>query len=189
MRRLLLLLLLLSSIAVASDHKAPSVLDPLPFDHEVHDPELSRLGLGCVDCHAFGDAVEGAQAPAPVPVNLALCHACHKGEVAGVSPKAPRTCAACHPVREELRPEDHHEGWVEHHGPSARSLRSDCADCHARSSCVSCHEQRGALARSPHPTAFRFSHGIEAKLDPASCDTCHAAQSCTACHETGGVPW
>jgi hypothetical protein len=172
----------------------PTVVDPLPFDHAQHAPELERLGLGCVTCHGFAAAAETAPDAAvaddqpTAPVNPAVCHGCHRPEIRGLTP-APSSCALCHPVVAELRPGDHGPDWMQAHAAAGRSVLASCTDCHERAVCVDCHEARGALARDPHPPAFRAVHGLEARLDPASCDTCHTGESCRSCHEGGGVPW
>jgi hypothetical protein len=197
-----LALLALGGAAAAGNPK-PTVLDPLPFDHAVHGKALGQLGLQCTDCHGFeappppdesarplievpqGPSVDAGASP---PVPLGLCHGCHQADPP-LRPSAPRSCALCHPVRDELRPSTHDPGWTEDHGRAARRPRSECGDCHEKDVCVACHEQRGALARDPHGPGFRATHGIEARLDPGSCDTCHTGESCTSCHTSGGIPW
>ncbi len=178
----------MASVVVADgggEADIPSLIEPLPFEHSKHRAEIERLGLGCVDCHAFGGAV---QETPPAPVDHAVCHGCHRNGVPGVS-NAPSACATCHPVRDELLPPTHGPDWLTAHAVPARSPRSACGDCHERSVCIDCHASRGALSRNPHPPAFRAVHGVQARLDPASCDGCHMAESCVACHTEGGVPW
>ncbi len=194
MRRALLISLLfgclcaLASVVVAdgpAEPEMPSLVDPMPYEHELHQAEIKRLGLGCVSCHKFGGPIEDELAPSP---DLAVCHGCHRNAVPGVS-NAPSECATCHPVRDELLPPSHSPDWLTAHAVPARSPRARCGDCHERSICVDCHASRGALARNPHPPTFRSVHGVEARLDPASCDGCHMGDSCTTCHLEGGVPW
>ncbi len=190
------------ALASASDPEPkPAVIDPLPFDHAEHKAEFARLQLGCMDCHAFGDPANAPASTAPeaaphepfvdesIPVNLAICHGCHRGEATRASEGSPGVCATCHPDASELVPDTHGPSWMQEHAPEARSLQADCSECHSRSVCVDCHEARGALARSPHGVGFRSLHGIEARLDPGSCSTCHTAETCTTCHTTGATPW
>ncbi len=196
----------LSLVALASagdPEPKPTLVDPLPFDHSAHNAEFDRLQLACMDCHAFGDPAPpktlGDPKAAPVerepfvdesiPVNLAICHGCHRGEATRASEGAPGACATCHPNADELLPDSHGPSWIHDHAPEARSLLAECSECHQRSVCVDCHEARGALARSPHDVGFRSLHGIEARLDPSNCATCHTAETCTTCHTTGATPW
>lgn len=194
---LLLPVAALLAVALASANAPkpkPTLIDPLPFQHEVHATEFARLDLDCIDCHAFGDSPADAPAGEPfvdesVPVNLEVCHACHRGQVSGVSDAAPKTCAICHPVADELIPQTHGDHWFREHASTARSLQANCIECHTRASCADCHETRGALTRTPHDVGFRTLHGIEARLDPNACSSCHLADSCSTCHSAGGTPW
>ena len=178
-------LLAVGAVAWAGSAPTPSVRTPLPFEHSVHRADLQRLGLLCVDCHAFDGPPSSVDTP---PLAGTTCHACHRNDLPLAS-RAPSTCSLCHPVREELRPADHGRSWLVEHGPPGRSLGADCASCHENAVCVDCHERRGALSRTPHPAGFRALHGVEARLDPAGCDVCHAARTCTTCHERGATPW
>ena len=175
--------------AVLDDVKkaAPTVADPLPFDHAKHEKPFDRSGLTCVDCHPVGARSETVEPELPPPPRVA-CHSCHRQGVKGAPKLAKPTCAQCHPVREELKPESHAIGWIDDHGAEARSLRSGCETCHDRGQCIDCHDGRGALARRPHGAGWEIIHGIEARLDVASCVGCHAEETCKRCHENGGRP-
>ncbi len=171
-----------------SGEATPSVLDPLPLDHAGHSKAFSRAGLSCPDCHPVGLTSESTEVEMPPPPR-SVCHACHRGEVQGAPRRASDRCAACHPVREELRPESHNLGWSEEHGPEAQALRNGCDTCHDRGQCIDCHESRGAMTRSPHGPGFRSFHGVDARADGASCVRCHAAETCLQCHQGGKRPW
>lgn len=194
---LVLLLGLLSLTAGATEPRAtapaaaPTVLDPLPFDHADHARTLGKKGLACVDCHPVGLATPDPTAPAPglPPAPRESCHGCHLGTLTAAPRKADRTCQTCHPNAGELIPETHGIQWTALHATEALAPGNTCSDCHARSWCVDCHDDRGPLSPSPHGPAFRATHGVEARVDPASCSSCHAAPSCTACHSQGVLPW
>lgn len=168
--------------------EAPTVMEPLPFEHRAHKTAFKRAGLVCGDCHPVGLRAESGKV-ADLPTPRSICHGCHRAEVEGAPHAAASRCGACHPDREELKPPTHGIGWHEDHGPEARSLRAGCDDCHDRGQCVDCHDARGAATETPHPPGFRSFHGLEARLDGATCVTCHAAETCVRCHEEGGWPW
>jgi hypothetical protein len=192
-RRLLassgLLALALSWSAVASE--PPTVPTPLPFDHAAHTRTLDKAGLACTDCHPVGLAPARSGDPPPPlpPPPTESCHGCHLGTLMKAPRRAPRTCETCHPVRAELRPDDHTVLWPAGHTDAALAPGNTCSDCHARRWCVDCHDDRGPLATSPHGPGFRATHGVQARVDPASCSSCHAGPSCTACHAKGDLPW
>lgn len=180
---------LIASTTLASTATAPSVVDPLPFDHAEHGPALARAELGCTTCHPVGLAAPGdAAVPLPPPPGSA-CHGCHGGEIRRASRGAPTECGLCHDVRADLRPADHDLDWTYRHGPASRAAGQACADCHTTGACLDCHDRRGAGTANPHGPGFARYHGVEARLDPRSCSTCHTEASCAACHATGGTPW
>lgn len=161
----------------------PTVASPLPFDHGEHRGIFASAGIVCLDCHGFAPL---AQAPA-APALGETCHGCHLQELPGAPRAAPRTCATCHTVPAELRPQSHAVAWLTEHALEARAPAATCRDCHDTSECLDCHDRRGAGSTSPHPPAFRAVHGLDAQMDPASCTSCHAAATCEACHTAGGM--
>jgi len=168
----------------------PSVIAPLPYDHEVHAEVMEAKGVTCVTCHPVGARKAAGGAPdEPIGPPLHVCHGCHLREVKGAPRKAQPKCIQCHDDRSELIPVNHRVGWMEMHGIEARALSNGCDSCHEPRRCVDCHENRGALSRTPHPPGFRATHGIEARIDPASCSTCHVETTCTECHTSGVIPW
>ncbi len=166
----------------------PTVIEPLPFDHSTHDKPFDRFGLSCADCHPLGLTSESTDVEM-LPAPRSVCHACHRGELKGAPRRASDRCSACHPVRDELKPESHNLGWSKEHGPEAQALRNGCDTCHDRGQCIDCHEARGAMTRSPHGPGFRSFHGVDARIDGASCVRCHASETCLQCHEGGKRPW
>lgn len=174
---------------LAADAPVPTVADPLPFNHGVHEKTFKKTNVTCVHCHPVGARTDAGAPGVDLPPPRSACHGCHLGQLPGSPRKAANTCSDCHPQRSELLPATHGLGWLEGHGPEARSVRASCDACHDRTECIDCHEGRGALSRTPHPPGFRSTHGIEARVDPASCSTCHTEDTCAACHTTGVVPW
>jgi hypothetical protein len=176
--------------AAADEPSAPSLVEPLPFDHAEHARALERTGLGCVGCHPVGLRMDaGSEAPPLPSPPLSACHGCHAGEVSGAGRGAPTSCLLCHDDRLALRPLDHGPDWMELHDTAARTSGSTCEDCHSAATCLDCHDRRGAGSANPHPVGFQRFHGVEARLDPRSCSTCHTEASCVTCHTTGSTPW
>ncbi len=171
----------------AEAEKAPTVADPLPFDHGAHEKPFRRIGLTCIDCHPVGLRSPTVEPAAPPPPRTS-CHSCHRRQVQGAPRQAKARCAQCHPVREELKPDSHELGWQDDHGPEARALRAGCDQCHSKGQCIDCHDARGALSASPHGAGFEVFHGVEARLDLVGCVSCHAAETCARCHDSGGRP-
>ncbi len=184
----LVLLFALPAIGEDDPGEAPALIEPLPFEHTVHDASFESLGLTCIDCHPVGLRAESGKVE-DLPVPKSICHSCHLAELEGLPRKAARTCSACHADREQLKPGNHGVGWETDHCFEARRLRSGCGDCHDPGQCIDCHDARGAQARMPHAPGFRSLHGVEAKFNGARCVTCHAAETCVRCHETGSWPW
>ena len=168
----------------------PPLLEPFPFDHQVHERSFARAGLQCLDCHPVGAKLEGTDdAPTALPPLRSSCHACHLHEVEHAPKRAPDACMRCHACRDSLVPQSHRVAWDQDHGEQAMARGASCDRCHDTASCVSCHETRGATSRSPHGPGFSAFHGIEARLDPQRCASCHAGSSCTRCHQGGSLPW
>lgn len=174
---------------LAADATAPAVLDPVPFDHSVHDEVMRDKHVPCVTCHAIGARTEAGAPDEPLPIPFGTCHGCHLRQAKGAPRAASEQCLQCHANRAELYPANHRVGWMQAHAIEARALGSSCDSCHETRTCVECHENRGALSRTPHPPGFRSTHGIEARVDPASCSSCHVESSCSACHASGVIPW
>jgi hypothetical protein len=185
--------LILASTVLAGTSPAPSVLDPLPFDHSVHTRALDKAGLTCVSCHPVGlQLAEGAPDSTGVPLPpppASSCHGCHGGEVKHAGRNAPPDCFLCHADRAELRPVDHGPDWTALHGRASRAAGQSCSNCHSAGACLDCHDRRGAGSANPHGPGFARFHGVEAQVDPRSCSACHAETSCVACHTSGGTPW
>jgi hypothetical protein len=198
MSRLLVLLFVLLAVTVAvagaPNTQAPSLYEPLPFDHAQHGRTFAKRDVTCVTCHPVGlhtGKGDSTQAPAglQLPPPRSSCHGCHLGEMWKAPKNAPSTCGTCHDERSELLPGDHGVGWELEHGMAARARGASCDNCHAQQGCVACHDRRGPMVRDPHPPGWSSTHGVEARIDPASCTSCHQADSCSTCHASGVRPW
>lgn len=176
-----------------AEQERPTLQEPFPFDHAVHEEALRSARITCTDCHPVGLAEVSGDAPVAPGVELppprGSCHGCHLAELDRSPRAAPSTCASCHADLTELTPDDHVPGWLRAHAPEARAGAGSCRDCHETSWCFACHDDRGPVSENPHEPGFRVVHGVEARLDPRSCTTCHTGQTCVECHESGGAPW
>ena len=172
---------------------------PTPPSHQV--PGFATEGHGKL-------ATAG---PGPVAASCATCHArnfcltCHVNAPEQPAIQAlesdPRSVAFTAKLEE---PASHHQaGFLEGHGPLARSSGATCATCHTQQSCLTCHvgsepkqvrampvagpgRGTGAVTvrrRPPsHGADFTDIHAEPASARPQACATCHTRESCLSCH-------
>lgn len=174
-------------LGLAASDPPPALINPLPFDHKVHNRAMRSSGVRCVDCHPVGLVAQPPVAELPAP--LSTCHGCHKGDLPDAPRGARATCKRCHADLQQLLPDTHGAGWRDHHALEGRAARSECNDCHDSTWCFDCHDDRGPLSENPHGPGFRVTHGVEARLDPHACTVCHSGDACLTCHQTGSLPW
>lgn len=150
-------------------------------------PRTSTMEM-CFDCHGEGGATDECDSchAERLPEDriqsstFAVTHGPNHLKTHGLGKMS--SCTACH---ESSKCEKchgtglpHSIGFVNAHGPAAKSTKARCTGCHEKKFCSDCH-----VYQMPHTRAFMRGHAktVEDKGE-ASCRRCHADPDCDECH-------
>lgn len=185
---ILFLLFCITLPALADSKIKPGLRKPRKelFSHPNHQKHFEKMGVTCVDCHAFTikSSVKGPSATQIdqkfLKPTTGICHQCHMGKV---NVPHRNQCMLCHQDLSTLKPESHFNAWRTRHGKMSELDQDSCRACHAPRDCTGCHAKQNTLAPQVHRPNFRLSHSISARLDAQSCTTCHRTSNfCLDCH-------
>jgi len=149
------------------------------FNHEVH----TQAGIDCQSCHT--DQEKARVFKDIVIPDMRDCTECHSDK------NVSNECSACHEYwREDIKPENHDDHWMNRHGLFAvNEFDSNCDYCHTKKTfCSDCHQ---AMEPASHNLFFKNrGHGFFAEVDRMDCQPCHQQDFCMECHntETGMKP-
>lgn len=166
----------------------------LEFSHRAH----ARRGVGCLECHAVGDAGVATRSHLPTMRECFRCHAddgdrgacdtCHLTQ-----PNGRLQTRFAHSVDGRMLPPawlhgmDHDRDFEVRHRWIAADQGELCAECHSERECVDCHDGRGQTRRV-HRNDFLTTHAQAARRNQPRCSSCHTVQRfCTECHARMGM--